>query len=959
MPTLPQQRSTPLLGRRDELREIEVALGRAGSGGELLVVHGDPGAGKTTLVKEALRSATRAGLEALVIRLRPAAYGDLGLDALVDQVCDTLVEETDNGTLSLVTAVRRKQAQTARDRQHYLPLMLETQRAVREAAAPRPVVVVFDNAHLVADRDLGALGALLYGLRSDGACVIVSGWMPMGRPGAVGALAAAADRVLVLRPLTQAQTAELAGQRLGLPGAPELMAALQRDLGRLVGNPRAVLLALDALREQRRLAVVDGRACLADPDAVVPLPGFHTELRRVWQPVGEHVPDRADDTFPGEVLALLTRMTRVAETTLDDFLDLAEELGSAPEHVGRVLDDLVALRLVAVDDRQRLQCAVPAVGAELLTFRTERENARLHARVVLNARRRAGGDAKALAPRLADHVLAAGPALAADVSKEVLLTAARCGGPDETVRTKRAGLALLRRLPPHDERLPAILRTAISLMLHHGDADGLLELGDHLLPCLDESAPGAPEVIADLASAWALAALHNQWLGICVVDDDTPPVRAALRVPSAAALLTLAWRLRGDCSLAPSLPRVPTAPTGPDRPAESGPIAYLSTGRVPCERETRLLIGALGTRGEFDAAADAGPRLRLPEGRGPADPDGLRAALALGDWATSWEMVLGDSGVRFLDSPLHTYQAMIREYATGSWDVALRLARSLVSGPDATHHGPMYVYSRSVASDICCWQGDMERAAAWLARVTDGADNGALPCWAFLGLRHGRGDLEGAYRQGWRDYRALRAKGQVIGLERLLSRVLMCAVEARDDRAALDALDALEELDATVGSRLVHATTLLGRAYARGHVPSALESYGPLVRYGGREQAFAASLWLLRTTGGEEWLLEAWKWSEAMVSRRARKQLVDLAQELRLPLPRRRGERPAFSRMDLNVIKMVVEGWTNRQISVALARSEKSVEAYLAKIFESTGCRTRVELAKAWLDGGLAQSVPA
>ncbi|WP_172381396.1 LuxR family transcriptional regulator [Streptomyces sp. MNP-20] len=956
MPTLPQQRSTSLLGRRDELREIEAALGRAGAGGEFLVVHGDPGTGKSTLVKEALRSATRTGLEALVIRLRPATYGDLGLDALVDQVCDTLVEETDNGTLSLVTAVRRKQAQTARDRQHYLPLMLETQRAVREAADRRAVVVLFDNAHLVAFRDLGALGALLYGLRSDGACVVVSGWMPMGRPGAVGALAAAADRVIDLGPLTPAQTAELAGQRLGLPGAPELMAALQRDLGRLVGNPRAVLLALDALREQRRLAVVDGRACLVDPDAVVPLPGFHTELRRVWQPVGEHAPGGADETFPGEVLALLTRMTRVAETTMDDFLDLAGELGSTQEHVGRVLDDLVALRLVAVDDRQRLQCAVPAVGAELLTFRTERETARLHARVVLNARRRAGGDAKGLAPRLADHVFAAGAALADGVSKGVLLTAARCGGPDETVRAKRASLALLRQLPLTDERLPEILRTAISLMLHHGDADGLLELGDHLLPRLGVRASGAREVIADLASAWALAALHNQWLGNRVVDGDAPPARAALRVPAAAALLTLAGRLRGGCALAQA---ASPEPTGPDRPAQGGPIAYLSTGRVPSERETRLLIGALGTRSEFTAAAAGGPRLRTAEGPVPADPDELRAALAIGDWATSWEMVLGDSGVRFLDSPLHTYQAMVREYVTGSWDVALRLARTLVSGPEATHQGPLYVYSRSIASDICCWQGDMTRAEAWLAHVADGTDHGALPCWAFLGLRHGRGDLTAGRWQGWRDYRALRAKGQVIGLERLLLRMLVYAADAHDDRAALDALDALEELDVTVGSRLSRATMLLGRAFARGHVPSALEAYGPLVRYGGREAAFAASLWLLRATGGEEWLLEAWKWSEAMVSRRARKQLVDLAQELRLPLPRRRGERPAFSRLELKVIKMVAEGWTNRQISVALARSEKSVEAYLAKIFESTGCRTRVELAKAWLDGGLTSSVPA
>ncbi|MEV6166246.1 LuxR family transcriptional regulator [Streptomyces sp. NPDC052052] len=953
------QRGATLVGRKEEFREIETALGRAGSEGRLLVVHGDPGAGKTTLVKAAFRSATRAGAAPLVIRLRPAAHGDLGLDAVVDQVCDTLVEETDNGTLALVTAVRRKQAQTARDGQHYLPLMLETQRAVREAAVPRPVVVLVDNAHLVADQDLGALGALLCGMRSDGACVVVSGWMPVGRPGAVSALAAAADRVLAVPPLSPGQTAQLVGRRLGLPAGPELMSVLRRDLGRLAGNPRAVLLALDALREHGRLAEVDGRACPVAPDTVVPLPGFHAELRRVWESMGERPPAGVDDSFPGEVLALLTRVTRQAETTVDDFLDLAGELGSTPQHLGRVLDTLVALRLVAVDDRQRLQCSIPAIGTELLTFRTDRDIARLHARIVLNARQRANGSTGGLAPRLADHALAAGPELATGVSTELLLTAARCGAPEETGRAMHACLELLRTLQPDDGRLPGILRTAISLMLHHGEADGLLDLGDILLPRIVDPAVEARGIVAELASAWALAALHNQWLGTRAVDCDTPSARAAMRVPSAAALLKLAARLRAGPQVPGGPPAVPLASAVPDAPglaAGSGPVIHLATGRVPSERETRLLMGALGTRTELDAVL-SGPRQPV-DGPAPADPDALRAALAIGDWATSWEMVLGEHGVRFLDSPLHSYQVLVREYLTGSWDVALRLARSLVTGQDAAVDGPLYVHSRSIASDICCWQGDMTRAAAWLDRVPDSSESGPLPCWAFLGLRQGNGDLVEAWQRGWQDYRALRAKGRVAGLERLLLRVLGCAVQAQDERAAHVALEALEDLDTCVGSRLTRAATLFGRARARGDVDSALEAYGPLARYGGRESAYPVSLWLLRATGAEEWLVEAWKWSEGMSSRRVRKHLVDVAQELRLPLPRRRGDRTAFNRLELKVIEMVVDGWTNRQISAALARSEKSVEAYLGRIFESTGCRTRVELAKAWLDGSLSRYAP-
>ncbi|MFD4814841.1 hypothetical protein, partial [Streptomyces sp. NPDC058418] len=38
-----------------------------------------------------------------------------------------------------------------------------------------------------------------------------------------------------------------------------------------------------------------------------------------------------------------------------------------------------------------------------------------------------------------------------------------------------------------------------------------------------------------------------------------------------------------------------------------------------------------------------------------------------------------------------------------------------------------------------------------------------------------------------------------------------------------------------------------------------------------------------------------------------------------------------------------------------LACSEKTVEQRLTRLFRRTGCRSRVELAAAWLDGSLAR----
>ena len=46
-------------------------------------------------------------------------------------------------------------------------------------------------------------------------------------------------------------------------------------------------------------------------------------------------------------------------------------------------------------------------------------------------------------------------------------------------------------------------------------------------------------------------------------------------------------------------------------------------------------------------------------------------------------------------------------------------------------------------------------------------------------------------------------------------------------------------------------------------------------------------------------------------------------------------------------------------LQARLACSEKTVEQRLTRLFQRTGCRSRVELAAAWLDGSLARLAPA
>ncbi|WP_159029214.1 AAA family ATPase [Streptomyces viridochromogenes] len=916
MSPIPNRETTVVVGREDELDELGAALRDAGSRGRLLAVHGQPGVGKTTLAEAALRPVARDGH--LVIRLRPGPRGTPGLDSLVDQVCALLAEEGGSGAAVRAAALRRGR--------HGLALMLRTLSAVIRAAGPRPLAVLFDDAHRLAAQDRGPVAALLLGLRSAGACVLVCGVLEAVDPSLVRGLAGVADRTLELPPLTVGQCAELISSRLGVPPAAELVAAVRRGLGPDAGgNPGAVMRAVDTLRERDRLVVVDERVYLADPRTPILLPLFQARPRE-WLPSTDGR-GSADDPFPGEVLALLTRLTGVGETTVDDYLNLAPELGTTQDRLGRLLDTLVSLELVAVDDRQRLTCTVPA-AAELPAHRTEDDVARLHVRLVLNAYR--PHRARPPAPRLVDHALAAGTRLLPPLRTELLLAAVREQDPQEPLRTLGACRALLDELPADDAHLPRILHSAVPLLLRHGLPAELLALGTRLLPRL---APGA--VLAQLAQAWALAAVHDQWLGLYTVDHDSRAARVARRMPEAVALVTLAARLHSGTHRLPS---------------DCLPVFADGSAELPSADEAEVLIRALNTWTEGARGA----------ARAPGVPYAIREALGLGDLASCWATLPGKRPKVFPESPLHVHQALVREYLTGSWDVALSLAGSLEAGPGATGRGPLYLHSRALAAEICRRRGDLGRAAAWLDRVADGAEHLPLLSWARAGLLHGQGDTAGAWRQGRRDCDALWRAGRTAGLERPLLRVLCYA--SRDPEGVADAgaaLEQLEELDTVAPSRLTRAALLLGRGLARDDVDGAVGGYRLLDAHGGRQAAFSAAVWLLRRTGEQRWLREAWRQHEGMASRPARKTLVRLAAEFRLVVPRPSGDRLLPSRLDLRIVEMVAGGSTNRQIATALARSEKSIEAHLAKIFRCTGRRSRVALATAWLDGGLPRTATA
>ncbi|MCT9075170.1 helix-turn-helix transcriptional regulator [Streptomyces fulvoviolaceus] len=73
----------------------------------------------------------------------------------------------------------------------------------------------------------------------------------------------------------------------------------------------------------------------------------------------------------------------------------------------------------------------------------------------------------------------------------------------------------------------------------------------------------------------------------------------------------------------------------------------------------------------------------------------------------------------------------------------------------------------------------------------------------------------------------------------------------------------------------------------------------------------------------------------------------------------RGGKYPAaLSGLEGRITALVGRGLTNRQIARELQVSEKTVENNLTQVFAKTGCRSRLDLALAAMEGRLAGLLP-
>ncbi|MFF2522665.1 AAA family ATPase [Streptomyces liangshanensis] len=529
-------------------------------------------------------------------------------------------------------------------------------------------------------------------------------------------------------------------------------------------------------------------------------------------------------------------------------------------------------------------------------------------------------------------------------------------------------------------------------------ACALSTLHEHRSPRADDVDPRYAAALTQAPTAAALAALGALY-GIGPTTPTSPnaiphkpPVPGLELAPGADPATATATGAR--------LSTVPGPGASPN-PAPA-PLARSCVDPLPSLAEVRLLAAAVGGHARFEGARQAlaqrgsrgGVPDRVPDGApgqvpdrvpdGPAglalpavvDLDRLRGAAAYGDLAGAFGAVLGERYVGAGPSTAGQYHGMVRDYLAGRWDRALSTARRIEARGRADGVPGVAQPARALAAEIQLVRGKLGRAREWLDLIPDSVGH-PLVARARLGVRYwsGQGDeaMEAAaVEAAWRDVRRAREDGLLAGVDRVLLRILSIAVERNDPEAVRRAAAEIEALHDEVASPMTREAVLAARGMAHGDADSALAAY-ELVRERGDVPLQVDCCGSLAEVGDDpgRWLAEATRSGHALgMGRPVRNRLGAAARRRNVSLPRGRGPRggpdgPGGSggsggrnergERDVQLIELVSDGSTNRQVAARLGCSEKTVEQRLTRLFRRTGCRSRAELAAAWLDGSLVR----
>ncbi|WP_235980185.1 helix-turn-helix transcriptional regulator, partial [Streptomyces albidus (ex Kaewkla and Franco 2022)] len=400
---------------------------------------------------------------------------------------------------------------------------------------------------------------------------------------------------------------------------------------------------------------------------------------------------------------------------------------------------------------------------------------------------------------------------------------------------------------------------------------------------------------------------------------------------------------------APDVPVLTAPSTPPARSAPSRPEVPDGGAELISNKHIDVMRSAL----DEDPAGCLGAWQRAGWAPSP-ELERLQRAASVIDMATMAKIVFG-AGYRVpAGGVLGTYSRVVRSYSEADWSQAMSAVRELeLSGARQTLvHQP----ARLFAADICAARGEFQQASEWLADAAPVPKFAALRAWARIGLLSCMGEDDRAVQLAVRACRWLSRAGRRPGLDLLLMRAIRTAVFIDDQVAAETLLEVIEYThrqgawahmveDVFMARSLmdrgpVHIEVAADLARGRGDLPSLVEFCLAAAQFADDPRPWLREAHELAVRCGASALLE---------------RIRTVTRERGVPAPRSRGRRQKPADTERRVIELIQNGLTNRQIALRLQVSEKTVEYCLTRLFARTGCRSRVELAAASLEGRLPQ----
>ncbi len=917
-----------------------------GGTGRTCLVTGEAGIGKTRLMQELLERARAYDCHILSGKAQEYDHG-IANASLRDVLASALQDDFDETSRADFTALLTtldagvlRQISSSDPAERVQPAYLLMTKLLSSLCQHRPTIVALDDAHLSDDETLVALSFAARHLSQMPLFLVVSTrldkWLPGSRFAAtIGRIIDSGSGAIIdLDPLDLDDTRALIAS--DLPGRPDdRLAAYVYSQSR--GNPLFTRQALRSLRELGAIKAEHGRCYLVGNPAAGALSRRAALLHRVFQQ------DRA-----GRELARV--MSAFRRVHLDQIGALEVATSMDRDSIERAFDALIRASIIARVAPGCYEFAHPLIAEVLYNDLGPLERRRLHkliAESLGNRQLTAEADVLEWTTHIAEAATPGDPAAIRAVLEAARLT--RNSAPRSAATWYQRALDLL---PPESPDRSALLSRQAIALWKGSRPEAAIEVGLRALGTQGGGDLHTRTLATVINATYAMGRYHEalELVSSHVHDVQNPAPFLAQR---ALLLAHTGQGERAAVQLDQAESRIGTGPAG-DQVVTSSYVGHVSNclGNFARARAAIDRLVAIGEGAEPGLAH--GARLSALESAAYllavtgclSSARGLLATVTELLPETGWQDVGGQ----------YVYTKAKLEHMTGSWADALETIRSGAISLEFAGLRNNLAWLRLLQVEILTDQANLDEAAQLLDAPLLAAD-----CVLYQVLHECRaariavalGNFTEAkkvlLKQLWLAERA----GLAEATRRCLELLVDLSVVSGENGIAVDYAQQLRDLatrtgipatiaaadladlavgNVAAGEQLVSEYEQEGRLFfaAQGHLylaSAGLEADGHLGRALELFTSMGAQLWIPRVL--------------------AQAKLVGLTVTASRRQRSRATGRTTLSDTEVQLVQLLRQGLTNRQISSVLHYSAKTIEVYVSRLYQKVGCRSRLELVLA------------